>query len=133
MRDNHLRTEFAHGVSYGRVYSANARDKKVSPNRRHTCARCEVGRVSFERCEDIEKLPGANELAAGASDAAFVEWVGDERHRNASADKRASRGLKSPSEPKLVTTTSMYLDRPEGNRRERFSPGAASESAVLHI
>jgi hypothetical protein len=92
MRDNYLRTEFTNGISHGRVYRANARDNKVSPNGCHTSARSEVARVSFESSEDIEELAGTNEAAASAFDAMFIEWVGHERHRNASADKRASDG-----------------------------------------
>ena len=65
--------------------SLNAWYDEFLPNCNRADAVTEVARVGFERCEDVEIIPGADESAAGAPNAAFVERVSDGRYGDAAA------------------------------------------------
>src|SRR5580704_6846546 len=92
MRDDRSRTCLVNRIADDRIYCSNARYDKFLPNRHRTRALTEVTRVGFEGGEDVETFPGADESAAGAFDAALVEWVGDECYGDTTAHQGASDG-----------------------------------------
>src|SRR5208283_20398 len=92
MRDDRCRTYFVNRIADDRIYCSNAWYDKFLPNRHRTRALTEVTRVGFEGGEDIEIIPGADESAASAFDAALVERVGDKCYGDTTAHQGAGDG-----------------------------------------
>jgi len=85
MRDDRRSTYLVNRIADDRINCSNARYDEFVPNSHRTEAPTEVAWVGFEGGEDVEIFPGADESAARALNAGFIERVGDECYGDTAA------------------------------------------------